>query len=102
MAETKLLLNRSDTISIARTIFDKGAYMVPDCNYDEPLYTLIKTVDEFKSISKTTRLFFVLHDDWKSEPLEMKKFDHKELGEKYFIVQKSGGPTIDFLLQESI
>ncbi len=96
MAETKFLLSDSDTLLIAELVISEGGLLVPDCDYKESIYVVLSTLEQFKEYRKLTNQFFILHESWDSEPLEMKSFSSRDGDVNYFIVQKCGGPTIDY------
>ncbi len=94
MTEIKLLLRDSDVFTIVSSVLSSGAFLVPDLNYEKKAYEEITTISDFKKYFRATKLFFILHDSWKPELLTMEEFPDVELSKKYFIRQKSGGPSI--------
>ena len=95
MAETSLIMTNDDALEIVEFIFDNGAYIVPDCHYRRMEYFSLFDLKSFVECYEA-RLFFIIHDDWFMEPLEMKKINHRTEGVIYSILQKTGGPNLDF------
>lgn len=77
-------------------LLGKGAVLVPDVEFGSPIHDEVRTVEDYLRFRETTRLFFVLHDSFTVAPLELRSIQ-REGGQRYYVMQRSGGPTIDFL-----
>ena len=95
MAELKVFLTNRDFEDFIRFVFELGGKIIPDLSYDVPAYCEIEKFSEFQKLQLDAKLLFVVHEDWFDEPLAMKPFKNRSGQTKYFVVQKSGGPTID-------
>lgn len=96
MPQVDFLFSEADVRAFMQRVFDGGGFVVPDLHYPEQNHPLLKNVQSLVKARKSAKLFFILHDDYFLCPLEMRQI--KKEGEKpfFFIMQRNGGPTIDF------
>jgi hypothetical protein len=95
-SEMSILLGADEEKALLSAWFAAGAWLVPDLNYPGPQVQEINSYEDYGRHRKSTRLFFVQHRSFIREPLEM--YDIEKNGQRgYFIRQKNGGPTIEFL-----
>jgi hypothetical protein len=97
MPELSLLLNSNDECSLITLLFEKGARLVADLRYDSPEYFPIRDWSKYSKARANARLFFVLFDSYEECPLKMELIRGGCFEGKYAIMQRTGGPTIDFL-----
>jgi hypothetical protein len=102
MAELKVFLTTQDFEDMIRFVFELGGKIIPDLSYDVSAYREMNSFQEFRQLRLDAKLLFVVHEDWFDEPLEMKPFKNSSGQTNYFIVQKSGGPTIDIFFNGEI
>lgn len=96
MAEVGIVLSREEEANLVKLALSMKAWLTPDLDYVAPWPIRIKTYDDYKVHRQRARLFFILHDSFFVAPLEMRKIE-KGGRSVYFIMQRNGGPTIDFL-----
>ena len=96
MPEIGILLTRDEEQTVIRSILDRAGWLVPDFQYEVPVPALVKTHEDYLRWRSKTRLFFVLHDSFLVVPLELRQVG-RDGGLGYFIAQRTGGPTIEFL-----
>lgn len=95
MPQIDFFLNREDKLLLADCIFESGARMIVDDNYDSQSYITIEDIDNYEEYLMSNVLLFILHPKTLRHPLEWGVFE-KEGSTNFFIRQKYGGPTIDF------
>ena len=95
MAQLDFYLDKEDKIDLMSLVFSEGGYIIPDLNYSEPAYQLIKDIEGYKSFVDDNILFFIIHESYLKEPLTFRCIN-KNGHDVYYIPQKSNGPTIDF------
>lgn len=96
MPQVDFYFSDRDIIDFAVQVFDAGAWLVPDLRFEEQSYCIIRDTDTFVRTRKATRLFFILHDSYFACPLEMRPLARTGQSPHYYIMQRNGGPTIDF------
>ena len=69
--------------------------MVPDLHYSEENYKTISNIQEYEPYVMSSILIFLVYPETFEYELEMRSFtkDDKKL---FYVVQRQGGPTIDF------
>jgi hypothetical protein len=96
MTELGILLTSSEERSLVEFVLSKGAFLVPDIDYSSGEYVAIRSLSDFLRYRAATRLFFIVHEDYLIAPLEMRQ-TVKGGNLVYYVMQRNGGPTIDFL-----
>lgn len=96
MPELGFVLSASEETNVLKLVFDQGGWLVPDLNYTIPQYVTIGSYETYLDYRKQTRLFFILHPSYLKSPLDLHSIE-KDGRTVYFIMQRNGGPTIDFL-----
>lgn len=96
MAELTLYLTENDELPIVALAMEMGCRLIPDLNYPVPQYDSVTTIESYRLYRDRTRLFLLVSDRFYLSPLEMRsiKKDGKTI---YYLSQRSGGPTIQFL-----
>lgn len=96
MAELGFILSRQEEEALVRSALDVGASLVPDMDYTTPDAAQITTYPEYEEHRRQTRMFFILHPSYVTAPIGLRETpkDNKRV---FFIVQRTGGPTVDFL-----
>lgn len=96
MAELDILLTPTEERSLVEFVLGKGAFLVPDIDYSSTEYVTVRSVDDYLRHRANTRLFFIIHEDYLTTPLEMRQaFKGGNL--IYYVMQRNGGPSIEFL-----
>ncbi len=96
MAEFGFVLSKREEEALVRAALDSGAWLVPDVDYKTPEAARISTYTEYEGYRGSTRMFLIVHPSYFAAPLEMKETS-KEGKCVYFIMQRNGGPTIEFM-----
>ena len=96
MAELGFVLTKQEEEGLIRHALGRGCWLVPDVDYESPEPIRITTYEQYEGCRKSTRLFFILHPSFSGAPLEMRE-TIKDNRRVFFVVQRNGGPTIDFL-----
>jgi hypothetical protein len=96
MAELGFILSKMEEGLLVQDVLDMGAWLVPDIHYQTPELARITMLGDYERFRKVTRLFFILHPSYLRVPLDVREAS-KEGKSVYFIMQRNGGPTIDFL-----
>lgn len=94
--EMDIVLSRQEEAEVVKLALRLKAWLVPDMNYPVPRPLQIRSYSDYEKYRGQERLFFILHASFMVTPLEMHEIE-KEGRTVYYIVQKNGGPTIDFL-----
>lgn len=96
MPQTDTFLSESDLESIVGFLLDRGCWLIPDLLFEQSPPGEIRTLAEFRLIrtNQRAKLFFVLNRRWQKGPLEMKSISKGGV-EKFYVQQRSGGPTLD-------
>jgi hypothetical protein len=105
MSQLDFYLDDSDVERAVDSLLSHDCYLVPDVAYDSPsvLEWELRKLDDFKSFRKSdeAKLFFALSNRVSSAPLELRPIVRVDQT-KYFIRQKTGGPTIDLYVPKII
>lgn len=96
MPELEIIIDNKDEDLLINYILQDGNILVPSLFYNKPEHFNIENFESFKMHQNNTRLFFIINYNWLKEPLCLKKVHNKIEGEKYYLMQKNGGPTIDY------
>lgn len=96
MPDLRCFMNDGDLLNAMGFALSLGCEIVPDLLYEQSKFSTIQSADEFMQLRAKTKatLYFLVHKDWLESPFEMGVASRKE-GRRYFIHQKTGGPTID-------
>jgi len=96
MPQVDTFMAEKDIETLVSYIFENDCFIVADRDYEKPMPELIYSIEDFLKTrcSKQSTLYFILSDSWQKTPLIMKPFI-KDGIKRFFIQQKSGGPTID-------
>jgi hypothetical protein len=95
MPQLDFYLDEDDKLDFMSFVFSEGGYIIPALNYDKPIYTVIKSSDQYRPFVNRSILFFIVHDSYFKYPLTWETVN-KEGKEVFYIPQRTGGPTIDF------
>src|SRR5262245_25592270 len=90
------LLGTEESRLVAKAI-ERGLITVPYGPYEAPEYEEIRDVDSFLESRKANRLFFLVSSAYSSSPLEMRRIKKGPNQGLFYIMQRTGGPTIDIL-----
>lgn len=95
MPQIDFYLNIEEKYNLVKFILDNKGFLIASLQYDEPRYDIIKNIADYSSFASENSMFFILHDSYMKYPL---RFDYFEKGnkKKFFIMQRYGGPYIDF------
>jgi hypothetical protein len=96
MAELGILLTPTEERSIVEFVLSKGAFLVPDIDYSSGEHATVRSLSDYLRYRAATRLFFIVHQDYLTAPLEMRQ-TVKGGNLVYYVTQRNGGPSIDFL-----
>jgi len=101
MAQLDIFLDEQDVVELVESLIARSCYFVPDLHYSCPSIEewKIETAEQFLTcrVQKRASLFFALSPEFVRCPLEFLSFE-KEGTKRFFINQKSGGPTLDLFL----
>lgn len=97
MPQIDLLLSNSDREAVLHSALRRGAVIVPDRLYVAQSYDLIAREEDVKQLA-ADRQFWIFCPDWISEDLLLKPVVHKELGPRFYIAQRYGGPALRYVL----
>jgi hypothetical protein len=95
MAQVDFYLEVVDKIDIMSFVFAEGGYAIPAIHYKVPIYSEVRTIEDYLPLVDTSVLLFIVHDAYFKEPLAWETID-KEGGQYFYLRQRVGGPTIDF------
>ena len=96
MPELQLFMTGRDEVELVKFVLSEGAGLIPDLDYPRPKLELVSNGSEFVSARALTRHFFIVRDDYFKMPLQLRKIE-KQGKLAYYITQRKGGPTVDFL-----
>ena len=96
MAELGLILSKNEESRLVERALHAGCWLLPDVHYEAPQPTRISKIEEFDQWRKSTGLFFIQHPSFVKTPVEMTEIE-KDGKKVFFIMQRNGGPTIDFM-----
>lgn len=97
MAQLNFLLNKDDTVTLLNVCFQSGCVLIPSIHYDFEDYIVLNNVNDFMFFKKPVSLFLIVQQKYLMSPLRMDFFIDSLGQKKYYIVQRVGGPTIEFL-----
>lgn len=95
MAQLDFYLDEKDKLDFMSFVFSEGGYIIPALHYEKRTYTVVSSIDEYRSFVNRSILFFIVHESYFKEPLTWETIN-KEGTELFYIPQRIGGPTIDF------
>ncbi|RKR84186.1 hypothetical protein BDD43_4413 [Mucilaginibacter gracilis] len=95
MAEMNFFFNLKEREGFINYCFDNDCVIIPDSNYEDNSYYLIKNINQYHGYMKECVGFFIVSDKYKQFPLEMRSFE-KDGKLNYYIRQRYGGPSVDF------
>jgi hypothetical protein len=96
MPQLDLYFSEDDSQRFTEFLIDEGASLVPDLHYDEQNYLILNNIQAVKDARTKTKLFFIIHNSYFFCPLEMRPLNRSGESFSFFIMQRNGGPTIDF------
>src|SRR5438874_12294895 len=96
MPQTDAYLCETDIIQVAKLLFQQEAAIIPDLDYSR---RELLQISDLKSLQRLLDdsiplLLFAVSPKWQRSPLEMQS-TIKQGKKVFFVVQKSGGPSID-------
>ena len=94
MAQLDFFLSIKDREHFIEYCFDNKRHMIPHLSYSSPSYITLKNLTEYNRCEPHT-LFSIVEEKFFNYPLKL-DFNIIDNKKKYFIVQREGGPTIDF------
>ena len=96
MSQIDFFLCKDERIELAKTIFSLELIMIPDLAYEVMKPVILKDIEHYKKYVDVNELMFIV-----DSKAELKKFVFesyfKDGSERYYIRQRYGMPTIDFL-----
>jgi hypothetical protein len=97
MAQFKFYINDEERKDLINYILSKGTKIIPDLLYSASEYKTVKNTDDFFNYLENEQVgFFLLDDNYETEPLIISK--NRFFKEpKYSIYQRKGGPYIDIV-----
>ena len=101
MAQLDFLMVGNEINSFLAHLIDLKCKFIPDSFYESKEFQILKDVNSIISNSLSNRLFLVINEVYSKHPLEMREVNRIE-GSRYYVVQRSGGPTIDLFLPKII
>lgn len=101
MAQLDFLMVGNEINSFLSHLIDLKCKFIPDSFYESTEFQILKDVNSIMDNSLSNRLFFVINEVYSKHPLEMREVNRVE-GLRYYVVQRSGGPTIDLFLPKII
>jgi hypothetical protein len=96
MPEMTLFLTEHDEDMIIEFALSRGCWLVPDVDYPSPRHVPITSIKEYKEYRARTRLFLLMSNEYFRSPVEMRRI-RKNDKTVYYVSQRSGGPSIQFL-----
>jgi len=96
MAESNLFMAENDELDLVDIVLSNGCALVPSIHWETDEYEEIRSVDRFLSLRKATNLYFITSPGYQESALVMRPLTDNP-GSKYYIVQREGGPSIDWL-----
>ncbi|HTF21331.1 MAG TPA: hypothetical protein VK658_24810 [Chryseolinea sp.] len=96
MPELSFYLDTEDKINLVSFVFAQNGYLIPALQYSEPKHSIVDSTDKYLSFVDQSVLFFIVHESFFDEPLTWSSFT-KGGRELFYMPQRIGGPTIDFL-----
>jgi hypothetical protein len=97
MPELSLFLDSDDERSLIMMLFARGAHLVADLRYECQEYFQIRDWSMYAKARANAGLFFILFDVYDESPLRMFRIESGNYNGRYAVMQRTGGPTIDFL-----
>src|SRR5438093_1100 len=96
MPQIDFYLSDTDAAELVGFILSQDAWLIADILYDERNYTIIRSVEDYIESRQLTKMVFIAHDSFFESPLEMRPIERKPGESQFYIMQRNGGPTIDF------
>jgi hypothetical protein len=95
MAEMNFIFNLKEREDFVKFCFEQAFSIIPDIGYEDNSYYLIKNIEHYHEYMNESVRFFITCDKYQAYPLEMGSYkkDDKNI---YYIMQRYGGPSIDF------
>ena len=97
MSEMHFYGDSADERMLVQWLLVNGAELVPDLHYKDDAYAICKDLDSFRNYRAETRHFFVMHQSFSTESLEV-TCNTDEKPSWYFIMPRNGGPALGLLL----
>lgn len=101
MPQIDFYLNIEEKCNLIELILENNGILIPELNYDSPEYHIIHDINEYNDFTMENSLFFILLKSYMKYPLKFDYFE-KDNQKKFYIMQRYGGPYIDFYSSGSI
>jgi hypothetical protein len=97
MPQSDLLFSRAEHEDLVRFVLEQGAWLVPS-RLTSPNPTQITGIGSYRNyVDRAERLFHIQHQEFTRAPLEVRHVRSAEGQDIYYVMQRSGGPTVDLL-----
>lgn len=88
-------LSKEDKMELVALLFSKGATLIPSLHYPSEEYIELHSLKAYEEHVDKNRLMHIVHPSFSNMKLEFDSFE-KEGKKVFYILQRYGGPTIDF------
>ena len=95
MPQMNFLFNIKERQDFLEYCFENKCIIIPDLNYEDNSYYIVKNINQYEKYAKDCVSLFILNEEYKQFPLEMRSFE-KDDKLNFYIRQRYGGPSIDF------
>ena len=97
MPQTDLLFSRAEHDELVRFILEQGAWLVAS-HLKTAEVQRIRDLGAYRSHADAMeKLFHIQHRDYEQAPLEVSRVRSADGEEVFYVVQRTGGPTVDLL-----
>lgn len=101
MAQLDFFMLEDETSAFLNYLLDQKCEFIPDLFYESREIRILDNLRSLTSYVPINRLFFIVNKIYSKYPLEMRQVKRAE-GERFYLVQRFGGPTIDLFIPKII
>jgi hypothetical protein len=95
MLQFDFILSEKERLAFLEFVFKNECTIVPDRRFEKKKYEVVTDIESYFNYAKDSPLLFFLNKRYSIYPLELESLD-TDKGKRYFIMQRYGGPAIDF------
>lgn len=95
MAQLSIFLDETDKLAFVQLLFDRGFKLIHGRRSERPLFQRHRSLSSFVEADPVWTTAFALRPDYECCPLEVHRLSELPTADKYYIMPRNGGPTID-------
>jgi hypothetical protein len=97
MPQADILFRRADYENVVQFAFELGAWLVPSHLRTAGVVRIGKIDEYWNRVNDGEKLFHIQHQTFEVCPLEVRRVRSNEGEDRFYVMQRNGGPTVDLL-----